>query len=126
MYKSLLARSDPRERQYKYMVTIRKFQVKAKVLLDEIHSVLHYIKEKHPSIVYKQTVYEIDPKYGQLHAHSIVYISEKIVFASISKCGSFRIYWRPIFDLKGARRYLSKVVKTQEIQKEILKRNFNN
>ncbi len=109
--------------RYKYMVTVAKNQKRDKVLLDEIHSVLHYITQCYPTIEFKETVYEI-AKYNQLHSHSIVFINKKIRYASISKYNDFRIYWRPIFDLKGARSYLTKVVKNQKIQKQILNRNL--
>ncbi len=111
-------------KRYRYMITIRKHQVKDKVLLDEIHSVLHHIQLLYPNIRFMQTVYEIDPKYEQLHCHSIVHVNTKIRFASISKFKGFRIFWRPIFDIKGARSYLTKVIKTNKQQKILLNRNL--
>ncbi len=124
MYNSLNLGVNSSERQYKYMVTIRKFQTKHKVVMTDIHTVLDYIIKKYPSLRFMQTVYEVDPTYQQLHAHSIVFLHQQIKFASISRCGDFRIYWRPIFDLKGARSYLTKVVKSQKIQQNILLHNL--
>ncbi len=109
---------------YKYMVTIRKFQVKDKVMVDELNQVIRYIIRLYPSIKCRKTVYEVDPTYGQLHCHAIVCVNTRIKFASVSKYNNFRIYWRPIFDMKGAKSYLTKVVKSQKIQKQIINRNL--
>ncbi len=124
MYNSLNLGANSSERQYKYMVTIRKFQTKDKVFVSDIQTVITFLENKFSTLQFKQIVYEVDSTYNQLHFHAIVYISQRIKFAQTSRCGNFRIYWRPIFDLKGARSYLTKIVKTQQIQKQILNRNL--
>ncbi len=91
------------------MITIRKYQVKDDVSKNELYAALDYVSAKFPSIQFKQTVFEIDPNYSQLHAHSIVFLKEKVEWATVSSFKDFRIYWRPIFDLRGARDYLNKV-----------------
>ncbi len=112
------------ERQYKYMLTVRKYQVKDKVFIDELQQVIAFINRSYPSCQFMQTVYEVDPTYNQLHLHAIVYFNHKFRYSSVSRYKNFRIYWRPVFDLKGARAYLNKVVKSSKIQRHILNRNL--
>ncbi len=97
-------------RQYYYMVTICKHQVKDWVDEKQLSAVFRRICNTHPfdlHIVDYDT--EIDPIYKQLHAHAVVHSPIPIIYKNmITSYNGFRIYYKEVGSLPGALSYLHK------------------
>lgn len=109
---------------YKYLITIRKHQVKDyvdKSLIDEIKM---YIKLKHDSLKIIKECYEVDKKYKQLHYHAVVEINHKVWFKDNSKYKDFRIHWSPVGSMCGAIKYVLKEASNEYEQEQILIKNY--
>ncbi len=115
---------------YRYMITIRKHQVKDYVSKEDLDIVYNKLNTKllndNIKQIYKKVVYEIDPHYNQLHSHCLLYISQRPLFKRYSSFIGFRVFWRPIYDLKGAIGYLEKDAYNEFAQELILIENFYN
>ncbi len=111
-------------RQFLYMVTIHKYQKKDFVTHIEILEVVNWLYSRIPFMKTKNLVFEIDHKYLQLHGHCFVRTNEPISFKKHCKHNGFGVYWRPIYDYKGACDYLKKQVKNKYEQDQILLENY--
>ncbi len=109
--------------RYKYLVTIRKHQVKDYVDQTMIDIVILHLKLKHDTLRVLDHCYEIDKTYHQLHFHGIVELCHKISYKNNSKFNCFRIHWSPIGDLCGAIRYVHKDAYNEPSQEQILTLN---
>lgn len=94
--------------KYKYLLTIRKHQVKDFVDKNDLDDVVETLRTAVPSLHIGHHTYEIDNKYKQLHYHAIVSNRFRIRYKDNSKFNSFRIHWSPIGDEKGAIKYITK------------------
>ncbi len=109
---------------YKYLLTIRKHQVKDYVDESMINSVMDYLKLKHDSLHVVKECYEVDKKYEQLHYHAVVEISHRVWYKDNSKFKTFRIHWSPIGNLCGAISYILKDASNKYEQEQILIKNY--
>ncbi len=94
-----------------YMITIRKCQVKDKVIESDLDQVLYHLVESNNQISYLNFIIykvadEAHGKYMQLHRHALILHPDK------NRCTfyqGFRIYWSPIdANLQRVLNYITK------------------
>ncbi len=112
--------------KYVYMLTIAKHQVKTYVQKEDITETVSLLKRKLVQLRTHETCYELSPKYHQLHAHIIVSTPKKVYYKDNCSINGFRLQWSPVFDIKGARNYLTKDATNQYEQEAILMENYFN
>ncbi len=110
--------------KYKYLLTIRKYQVLDQVSELDINEILDHLKNKHVSLHIVKQCYELDETYNQLHYHAVIEIATKIWYKDNSKHNDFRIHWSPIGSLCGAIKYVLKDASNQYEQEQILIKNY--
>lgn len=111
----------------RYMLTIAKHQVKDYVTKEDIDKVITILKNEDTlQIVDHLSVYEISPKYRQLHGHFIVSTPTKVHFKQYTSILGFRLQWKPIFNIYGAVQYLQKDIEHDNSQSDILMENYFN
>lgn len=115
---------EPKGRQLIYMITIRKHQVKDYVSISDLRDVVIWLKCRLPFIKIDNVVYEIDSTYRQLHLHCILRSPLDFKYNQHTKCWGYRIHYRKVYDLSGARGYLSKQVSNIYEQQELLLDNY--
>lgn len=111
---------------HKYLITVRKHQVKDYVDKSMLDEAMGYLKFKHNTLHIVDQCYEIDSKYKQLHYHAVVEIKHRIVYKDNSRYKLYRIHWVPVRDLEGALRYIKKQAYNKYKQEEILMINYYN
>lgn len=109
--------------KHRYMVTIRKYQVKAFVCMNDLDDVLMELTNMLLCKV-SDIVYEIDRKYNQLHLHCIISTINRVRFRHYSKILNYRVYWSPIYSLIKVRKYLSKQVTNDISQQQLIADNY--
>lgn len=113
------------KREYIYMVTIRKFQVKDFVSSNELINIQGYVMQYlNYQPTFRHTVFEVDKKYMQLHMHFIVKSNKKICFKNICRYNQFRIYWVPVYSIKNVIMYLEKDVYNMYMQGQLIDTNY--
>ncbi len=125
----LRAKRRSEQRQYKYMVTIRKHQVKDFVTCSQLRKILDNLlihKLGWADTIIENVVYEIEPTYMQMHLHGILYSKRSFNYTRYTCSGDFRIHFRKVYDLEGAIEYLTKQVPNQYIQSQKRLENFYN
>ncbi len=112
--------------KYVYMLTIAKHQVKKYIKKINILSVVSLLKKKLNLLRTHESCYELSPKYHQLHAHIIVSMPKKVYYKDNNSLDGFRLQWSPVFDINGARKYLTKDATNKYTQEAILMENYFN
>ncbi len=101
-----------------YLITICKAQKLDYVDESELRSVMSYLFEhKH---YFKDYTFERHGKYRQLHCHAIV--DTQPIYKTF-KVIPFRVYYSPVYDIKGAMNYLHKDAYNRYRQEQILAEN---
>ncbi len=116
-------------RQYIYMITIRKHQVKDFVTVCELASILDNLIINDlgwASCHCDNIVYEVDRTYKQLHLHCILYSDINFRYSKYSKAGKFRIHFRRVYNFDGAVGYLKKQVFNKYEQEQLIDENYFN
>ncbi len=106
-----------------YFLTIRKHQVKDYVSEEDLVSILNTLERRLPLIV-TDVVYEIDPKYLQLHSHIILKTPYSVYYKQHSSINGFRVYWRKVEDLKPTYSYMHKDSCNKYEQEQIIISNY--
>ncbi len=109
--------------QYRYLVTIRKHQVKDYVDQQMLDFVILQYKLKHDTLRVYDHCYEIDSVYHQLHFHGIFGLCHPIRYKDNCSFNGFIIHWSPIGDLFGAIRYIQKQAYNVASQEQLLTLN---
>ncbi len=105
---------------YKYIITIRKHQVKDYVVESDIDAVVSYLKLKHDSLKVLNHAYEIGHKYNQLHFHAMISLCHAIRYSDNSKHNGFFIHWKRIYNECNAVKYILKDSPNRYEQEQIL------
>ncbi len=114
------------KKQHFYLLTIAKHQVLDYVHKSDLDQIMVFLKLKHDSLHVIESSYEISSLYKQLHFHAIVRLSHKIYYKKNNSLKGFRIQWKPIYNWKGAFRYVYKDSSNQYEQEQILVSNYLN
>lgn len=117
------------KRQYIYMVTIRKHQVKDFVTVSDLTDRLTWLVTtlgRSVEFTIDTTVFEVDPKYMQLHLHCILTATSNFKYYKLTKNKGFRIHFRKVYDLTGAKGYLMKQVRNDYVQDQLIDENYFN
>ncbi len=117
------------KRQYIYMITIRKHQVKDFVSVSELRDTLDYLIIEQlgwSTCCISNVVYEIDPIYSQLHLHCIMHAKRNFKYSRYTRAGPFRIHFRRVYDLGGMERYLTKQIPDKYRQEQLIIENHYN
>ncbi len=91
-----------------YLLTIRKHQVKDYVDKSMLDQIVGSLKLKHDTLHVLNHCYETFCKYEQLHFHGIVNISHNIYYKDNNSVDGYQIRWAPIYNMKGALKYIIK------------------
>ncbi len=117
------------KRQYIYMVTIRKHQVKDFVTVCELATILDdlvYNKLGRENCHCDNVVYEVEKTYKQLHLHCILHSEFNFRFGRYTKKAGFRLHFRRVYDFDGAVGYLRKQVRNKYEQEQLINENYYN
>ncbi len=122
----LTARTRQRtKREYIYLITIRKCQTNDFVtkcqltcLLEKLLIKLGFRVDRITNIVYELA------KYNQLHLHCIIYCNRSFRITHYNRMGQFFIHFKPVYDLGGAKGYLTKQVSCTARQDEVIIDNW--
>lgn len=112
-------------RQYYYMVTVRKHQVKDFVTVQHLDTILD-LAIKGLNATVEHVVYEIETTFNQLHLHCIVKTKFRVCYRARCKLSGFRIYWKPVFSMEGCVSYIHKDVCNKYDQEQIVILNHYN
>ncbi len=118
-----------RSRQLIYMVTVRRHQVKDFVTVCDLLNVLDHLIIHDlgwASCSATNIVFEIDDTYHQLHLHCIFTSDRQFQYYKYTNPGAYRIHFRKVYDVIGARAYLEKQVKNEYIQDQLVHINHYN
>ncbi len=128
MNHSVRAKPLGAERQYIYMVTIRKHRVKDFVSVFDLNQILEWLREqlRQLMIVTTTIVYEVDPVHLQLHMHCIIYGSKNFRYSRYTKYNGFRIHFVEVYNLLGIESYLRKQVTDEYRQDQLIDENYFN
>lgn len=113
-----------RRREYLYMVTVRKSQVKDFVTVGHLDFILESVVKPPKTIT--NIVYEIENTYNQLHLHCIVSSPYRVCYAKNNKFGGYIIHWKPVFSLDGCISYIQKQSANMYEQSQTIEVNWYN
>ncbi len=118
-------KSHPIDKWFKYyLLTIAKHQVKDYVDKSDLDQAMVSLKLKHDSLNILSKTYEISKLYKQLHLHAIVSIPYSIHYKTNNSFDGFRFQWKPVYDFKGAFKYIYKDSCNQYEQEQIFALNY--
>lgn len=103
-----------------YFITIQKQQKTQHTTINELNFILHLLLHKIPDIRIKHCTYELGSKYSQLHSHLIISTYKNVYFKDYSKFGSFRVWWKPVYNQLGLEKYITKDAFDKYTQEQIL------
>ncbi len=106
-----------------YFLTIRKHQVLDYVSVEDLLSILQCLANKLYFNIIDLT-YEIDHKYGQLHAHLILETNKNVYYKKHSSINGFRLYWLPAKGRKNILSYMHKDSINKYQQEQIIATNY--
>ncbi len=110
-------------RQYIYLLTIRKHQVKDFVTVNELKSALANLVSHIPMYV-TNIVFEVEHTYMQLHLHCIITMDHYFNYTRYTKYHGFRLHFKKCYDLGGLKGYLLKQVSNKYIQEQLIVENY--
>ncbi len=119
------------KREYIYMITIRKHQVKDFVDVGVLRTILDNLiinRLGWTSCHVDNVVFEVDPTYLQLHLHCILYSKRDFRYSKYTSAGfgEFRVHFRKVYDLDGAKGYLKKQSWNPWVQEQLISENYYN
>ncbi len=112
--------------KYTYFLTICKHQTKDYVTKQDLNNVITLLKLRNPTLVIETYIYEISPKYKQLHFHGTCTANKLICYKHNNSLLTYRVYWQRVYNLKTLTDYITKNVSNKYEQEQVLYTNWYN
>ncbi len=112
-----------RRREYIYLLTIRKHQVKDFVTVTELKSALADLVSHVPMYV-TNIVFEVEHTYMQLHLHCIIQMDHYFNYTRYTKYHGFALHFTKCYNLGGLKGYLLKQVSNKYVQEQLICENY--
>lgn len=113
------------KRAYVYMVTICKHRRLEYITESELWKQLGMLLDVLPQgTLFSNIVFELDPKYHQLHLHAICRTKVHLWYKRLVGNEQYQYYWTRVYDIDGVIRYIYKDGFGDVQQNQVFEQNY--